>query len=603
LSSEVPSDLTVETGGTRFAVHKAPLVSKCGRIRRMFADIADEDQLFYLIFPDLPGGAEAFELVAKFCYGLDPSISIYNVAMIRCAAEYLEMKECGLDSLAETYFNQVVLLNPANSVAVLRTCDTLLPLADDLEIVNKCIEKIVSAASGELMSSGWNPEEQKGMESSWVQIFSEVNMDFFQRIVSGMKSKGVQEDIISGALIHYAHNSLDGMSKKQRQQRSVVEGIVGLLPPGKNAAPISFLSGLLRTAITVDASAQCRMELESRLAMNLDRATSHDLLVLSFSHTGDELFDVDVVQRVVTNFLAFALDEAVAMYGSDEAEELGTYYNNNGIAMEKVSTLMDSYLAEIAPDQSLTVSKFILLAEAVGEKGRLLDDGLYRAIDICLKVRFLFLYSSLLLFYIKTNENNCVGMNVQAHPSATDGERNKLCKLMDCQKLSADACMHAAKNQRLPLHVVVQVLYFEQLRLRDVMQSGSVNECGIDLRPSQVMSKGFLSARSSSRDGYESVRVENRELKFEFCRMRMRMRDLEKECVRMNQIMVRPRYPNHLLRSLSKNLIKCQSFFREGIRIILFSKTSHHRRRRHRGDENITVTTFSNSSNLSLKGD
>lgn len=35
---------------------------------------------------------------------------------------------------------------------------------------------------------------------------------------------------------------------------------------------------------------------------------------------------------------------------------------------------------------------------------------------------------------------------------------------MDCRKLSVDACMHAVQNERLPLRVVVQVLFFEQIR-------------------------------------------------------------------------------------------------------------------------------------------
>lgn len=35
---------------------------------------------------------------------------------------------------------------------------------------------------------------------------------------------------------------------------------------------------------------------------------------------------------------------------------------------------------------------------------------------------------------------------------------------MDCRKLSVDACLHAVQNERLPLRVVVQVLYFEQVR-------------------------------------------------------------------------------------------------------------------------------------------
>lgn len=39
----------------------------------------------------------------------------------------------------------------------------------------------------------------------------------------------------------------------------------------------------------------------------------------------------------------------------------------------------------------------------------------------------------------------------------TKNERKKICGLMDCKKLSMDACMHAAQNERLPLRVVVQV--------------------------------------------------------------------------------------------------------------------------------------------------
>ena len=44
-----------------------------------------------------------------------------------------------------------------------------------------------------------------------------------------------------------------------------------------------------------------------------------------------------------------------------------------------------------------------------------------------------------------------------------------MCKLLDCQKLSQEACAHAAQNERLPVQMVVQVLYFEQLRMRNVM--------------------------------------------------------------------------------------------------------------------------------------
>lgn len=43
-------------------------------------------------------------------------------------------------------------------------------------------------------------------------------------------------------------------------------------------------------------------------------------------------------------------------------------------------------------------------------------------------------------------------------------DKKRLCALMDCRKLSPDACAHAVQNERLPLRIVVQVLYHEQTR-------------------------------------------------------------------------------------------------------------------------------------------
>ena len=48
-------------------------------------------------------------------------------------------------------------------------------------------------------------------------------------------------------------------------------------------------------------------------------------------------------------------------------------------ALVKVSWLVDSYLAEIAPEPNLKLSKFIAV-----------HDGLYRSIDVYLKVCFQF---------------------------------------------------------------------------------------------------------------------------------------------------------------------------------------------------------------------
>lgn len=43
-------------------------------------------------------------------------------------------------------------------------------------------------------------------------------------------------------------------------------------------------------------------------------------------------------------------------------------------------------------------------------------------------------------------------------------EKKRLCRMLDCQKLSPEVRAHAVKNERLPLRTVVQVLFFEQER-------------------------------------------------------------------------------------------------------------------------------------------
>ena len=64
---------------------------------------------------------------------------------------------------------------------------------------------------------------------------------------------------------------------------------------------------------------------------------------------------------------------------------------------------------------------------------------------------------------------------MQEHPGITKNERRRICKLMDCKKLSVDACMHAVQNERLPLRVVVQVLFFEQVRVAATSGSSTPN--------------------------------------------------------------------------------------------------------------------------------
>lgn len=78
----------------------------------------------------------------------------------------------------------------------------------------------------------------------------------------------------------------------------------------------------------------------------------------------------------------------------------------------------------------------------------------------------------------------------------------------------------------------------------------------------QRSGSGAGSGAISPRDNYASVRRENRELKLEVARMRMRLTDLEKDHVSMKQELVKSHPANKLFKSFTKKLGKLNAFFR-----------------------------------------
>ncbi|XP_065875256.1 BTB/POZ domain-containing protein At5g48800 isoform X2 [Euphorbia lathyris] len=554
---DVPSDITIEVSGGTFALHKFPLVSRSGRIRKVVAEHRDAD-ISRVELLNLPGGAEAFELAAKFCYGINFEITSANVAQLCCISDYLEMNEDfsqdNLGSRAEEYLESIVCKNLEMCVEVLQQCENLLPLADELKIVSRCIDAIASKACVEQIASSFSRLEysssgrlhmnkQAKCEGDWwIEDLSILRIDLYQRVITAMKCRGVRPESIGASVVNYAQKELTRKSSlwnpssqtkvdliSTGHERLVVETIVNLLPVEKLAVPITFLFGLLRSAVMLDCTIACRLDLERRIGSQLDIATLDDLLIPSFRHAGDTLFDVDTVHRILVNFSQQDDSE-------DEMEDASVFesdspHSPSQTALFKVAKLVDNYLAEIAPDANLKLSKFMVIAETLPTHARTIHDGLYRAIDIYLK----------------------------AHQGLPDSDRKKLCKLIDFQKLSQEAGAHAAQNERLPLQAIVQVLYFEQIRLRNALCVSYGEEDHKPMHQSWRISSGALSAAMSPRDNYASLRRENRELKLELARLRMRLNDLEKEHVCMKRDMQKS-HSRKFMSSFSRKIGKL-SFF------------------------------------------
>ena len=171
----------------------------------------------------------------------------------------------------------------------------------------------------------------------------------------------------------------------EADQRSLLEELVELLPDQKGVTPSNFLLRLLRTAMIVHASPSCRENLEKRVGTQLDQASLQDLLIPNSGYSVETLYDIDCVQRILDHFMLVDRDDLTSNYIEHEGQMTESLHSLTPITM--VANLIDSYLAEVASDVNLKLAKFQSLAAVVPEYARPIDDGIYRAIDIYLKVK------------------------------------------------------------------------------------------------------------------------------------------------------------------------------------------------------------------------
>lgn len=493
-SRDIAPDVVVVVGEANFNLHKFMLVAKSNYIRKLILESKEPD-LTRIDLSDIPGGPETFEKAAKFCYGVNFDITVHNVAALRCAAEYLEMtdKYCdaNLTGRTEGFLSQVAVTSLSGAVVVLKSCEDLLPIAEELKIVQRCVDFASIKACNEAKFPSRSPPNW------WTEELTILDISFFDEIIRAMKSRGAKALTIATAIVTFAERSLrdlvrdhSGNGKKSSDsgdssnarfnQRELLESIVALLPSEKAAFPINFLCCLLRTAIFLEAKNSCKNEIEKRISAILEHVTVDDLLVLSFTYDGESLFDLESVRRIISGFVE--KEKNMAVFNDGDFREVCS------TAMQRVGKTVDAFLGEISTYGELSILKFNGIANLVPKGARKVDDDLYRAIDIYLK----------------------------AHPKLDEIEREKVCSVMDPLKLSNEARVHASQNKRLPLQIVLHALYYDQLKLRSGNEEDHSN-----LKDTAATTRSQLQADVS-------LLKENEALRTELLKMKMYISDVQK---------------------------------------------------------------------------
>ncbi|KAG4983958.1 hypothetical protein JHK87_028707 [Glycine soja] len=488
-STGLPSDVIIEIGDTSFHLHKFPLISRSKVLESMMKEISSEHEKSVLELHDLPGGAKAFLLVAKFCYGVKMELTAPNVVGLRCAAEHLQMTENygegNLITQTEHFLNHVFSYW-TDTLEALKTCEEVLPFAEELHITSRSIHSLVLKVADQSLVSFpvstsqsvtqspddaevWNGislTPKTSGEDWWFEDVSSLSLPLYKRFMQGASARQMKPKRIAESLVYYAKkhipllrsqaSSQNGNSSSfkstistpsEADQRNLIEEIVELLPNEKGIAPTKFLLGCLRTAMALYASSSCCANLEKRIGAQLDEADLEDLLIPNIGYSMETLHDIDCVQRMLDYFMIVEHD--VIDSTSNDIEEEGRIVGCS------------------QPESPMAKS----------------------------------------------------------HQWLTDSEKEQICRLINCQKLSLEASTHAAQNERLPLRVVVQVLFFEQLKLRTSVAGWFFASDSVENTQNLSANLGLI-RNDGNTPPNPVLALDN---------MKERVAELEKECLSMKQ--------------------------------------------------------------------
>lgn len=350
---------------------------------------------------DIPGGEEAFELCAKYCYGITINLSAHNFVSSFCAAKFLRMSEAveagNFVTKLEAFFSSCILESWKDPIVTLHNTEKVFEWSENLGIVRRCIESIVDKILTPPNKVTWSytytrPGYEKRRHQSvpkdwWTEDISFLNVDMFRCIIAAIKSAdALQPQLIGEALHVYAcrwipeiagddeasTSRLDDSDRKRR----LLETVVSLIPAERGSVSVRFLLRLLSVANVVSASPATKAELLRVVGLQLEEATLSDLLQLPARSAGGSSYDVELIQMVLESFLRQWKRQVPA----DERESMNS--------VRKIGKLIDSYLQVVARDAGLPAQKMASLAEALPGIARPDHDDLYKAINVYLKVSY-----------------------------------------------------------------------------------------------------------------------------------------------------------------------------------------------------------------------
>ncbi|XP_074273570.1 BTB/POZ domain-containing protein At3g19850 [Silene latifolia] len=544
-------DLQINVNGQQTFFLNQEIVSTFSKkLRKMIKQEKKKTQMKNVAFiiEDFPGGSNGFELVAKFCYNFGKiHITVANISNLYCASNYLSMthkvSSFNLVQQVEAFLEGMFDWSWIDVLISVQNCEPFFHYADSSGLIDKLITNLLakiaqnsdislilssnssSSSSPESTmvtsnnpfarsnsSAKTTPDKIKRLSSTsnhsstsnnnkawWFDDLSTFSPRVIEKVIRTLGAYGSDNNslLLTKFLLHYLKTAVQTKKTshinypKPDYTGLVDTAIYGVILMGKTAFSCRALFGVLRLVSGFGLSNVCRTGLETLIGSTLDSAKLDDLLM--FGQTDNEtdqgVYDVNLVVRLIRVFV--------------QCEGLSIERLN------KVGRLVDQYLAEISPDHNLKISKFIRVAQSLPDLARDCFDGVYRAIDIYL----------------------------ESHPNLSFEERSRLCRCLNYEKLSLEACKDLAKNPRIPPRVAVQALASQ----RQVNYESPTKADQLDYYYHQSPTKNTSESQMVLYGNEESIQDEDddslsevsQDVKVNIQRMQCRVLELEKLCKEM----------------------------------------------------------------------
>ncbi|XP_057954651.1 BTB/POZ domain-containing protein At3g22104 isoform X2 [Malania oleifera] len=389
---EACCDLEVDVNGEEtFVVDKTIVSSFSGRLSRLFSK-STCTRNFKVIFHDFPGGPEGFERMTRFCYNNGRTvIAPSNTALLYCVAKYMEMNDSvsgarNLLEQTEKSLEDIGYWTWSELLVALKQCQGLVSVANSSLILQKMLASLVgrlavtseaspcpstSSPDSPLFRFSCDSKSTESLKTSstrpswWFEDLLALNPSTVEMLVKAMIFRKLDHATISRFLFYYQKSKF--ITASLCEKRRIIEKVIDMLYSlDRSSVSCKNLFEILRVALGSKIDKRCRHRLETMIGMQMDQATLDNLLLPS-SNGMAYLYDVNLVLRFLRAFLSKDIRQA------------------SPVRLKKVASLIDLYIAEVAPDPNLKPSKFLALAMALPDSARDSYNGIYHAIDMYLE--------------------------------------------------------------------------------------------------------------------------------------------------------------------------------------------------------------------------